>query len=69
MQILMVLSNPDPEIKWNAVRWGNFLLNQGEEVTIFLNGPAVDLMQGDSEQFPIAQEAKVFALSEGVLVA
>lgn len=69
MQILMVLSSPDPEIKWNAVRWGNFLLNQGEEVTIFLNGPAVDLMQGDSEQFPIAQEAKVFALSEGVLVA
>lgn len=69
MQILMVLSNPDPEIKWNAVRWGNFLLNQGEEVTIFLNGPAVDLMQGDSEQFPIAQEAKVFSLSEGVLVA
>lgn len=69
MQILMVLSNPDPEIKWNAVRWGNFLLNQGEEVTIFLNGPAVDLMRGDSEQFPIAQEAKVFSLSEGVLVA
>ncbi len=69
MQILMVLSNPDPEIKWNTVRWGNFLLNQGEEVTIFLNGPAVDLMEGDSEELPIAQEAKVFTLSEGVLVA
>jgi uncharacterized protein involved in oxidation of intracellular sulfur len=69
MQILMVLSSPEPEIKWNTVRWGNFLLNQGEEVTIFLNGPAVDLMQGNSEQFPIADEAKVFALSEGVLTA
>lgn len=69
MQILMVLSSPDPEIKWNTVRWGNFLLNQGEEVTIFLNGPAVDLMQGNSDQFPIAEEAKVFALSEGVLTA
>jgi uncharacterized protein involved in oxidation of intracellular sulfur len=69
MQILMVLSNPDPEIKWNTMRWGNFLLNQGEEVTIFLNGPAVDLLEGDREQLPIAQEAKVFSLSEGVLVA
>lgn len=69
MQILIVLSNPDPEIKWNTVRWGNFLLNQDEEVTIFLNGPAVDLLEGDSEQLPIAQEAKVFSLSEGVLVA
>lgn len=69
MQILIVLSNPDPEIKWNAVRFGNFLLNEGEEVTIFLNGPAVDLMAGDSAQFPIAEQAKLFGLSEGVLAA
>jgi uncharacterized protein involved in oxidation of intracellular sulfur len=69
MQILIVLSSPEPEIKWNAVRWGNFLLNQGEEVTIFLNGPAVDLMQNNSQEFPIAEEAKVFSLSEGVLNA
>lgn len=69
MQILIVLSNPAPEIKWNAVRFGNFLLNEGEEVTIFLNGPAVDLMAGDSAQFPIAEQAKLFGLSEGVLAA
>lgn len=69
MHILIVLSSPEPEIKWNAVRWGNFLLNQGEEVTIFLNGPAVDLMQGNSQEFPIAEEAKVFSLSDGLLNA
>jgi len=69
MQILIVLSNPDPEVKWNAVRLGNFMLNEGEEVTIFLNGPAVDLLAGDSAQFPIAEQAKLFTLSEGVLAA
>lgn len=69
MQILLVLSSPDPEIKWNAVRFGNFLLEKGEEVTIFLNGPAVDLCQGDSETFPIAAQAKLFGLSEGRLAA
>lgn len=69
MQILMILSNNDPEIKWNALRFGNFLLNEGEDVTIFLNGPSVDLYQGDSPQFPLADQAKLFALSEGVLVA
>lgn len=68
MQILIILSSPDPEIKWNAVRFGNHLLNEGDEVTIFLNGPAVDLLQGDSQQFPIAEQAKLFTLSEGVLV-
>jgi uncharacterized protein involved in oxidation of intracellular sulfur len=69
MQILIVLSSPDPEIKWNAVRLGNFLLNEGEDVTIFLNGPAVDLTAGDSDTFPIAAQAKLFGLSEGVLAA
>lgn len=69
MQILMVISSADPEIKWNAVRLGNFLLNQNEEVTIFLNGPATDLYAGDNEVFPIREQAKIFALSEGVLAA
>jgi uncharacterized protein involved in oxidation of intracellular sulfur len=69
MQVLLVLSSVDPEIKWNAVRLGNVLLGQGEEVSLFLNGPAVALLAGDSERFPIAQEAKTFILSEGVLAA
>jgi uncharacterized protein involved in oxidation of intracellular sulfur len=69
MQILIILSSNSLEIKWNAVRFGNFLLNTGEEVTIFLNGPGVDLYEGDSQQFPIAEEAKLFALSDGLLAA
>lgn len=69
MQILIVLSSPDPEIKWNAVRFGNFLLTEGEDVTIFLNGPAVNLYAGESSAFPIAEQAKLFSLSEGVLAA
>jgi uncharacterized protein involved in oxidation of intracellular sulfur len=51
------------------MRFGNHLLNEGDEVTIFLNGPAVDLVQGNSEQFPIAEQAKLFTLSEGTLIA
>ena len=69
MQILLILSSNDPEIKWNAVRFGNFLLTEGEDVTLFLNGPAVDLYAGDSTAFPIAEQAKLFALSDGVLAA
>ncbi len=69
MQVLLILSSNDPEIKWNAVRFGNFLLEQGEDVTLFLNGPGVDLYAGDSATFPIAEETKVFSLSDGVLAA
>lgn len=69
MQVLMILSSNDPEIKWNALRFGNFLLNEGEDVGIFLNGSGVDLYAGDSATFPIAEQAKLFALSDGLLVA
>lgn len=69
MQALIVLSSPDPEIKWNALRLGNFLLNEGDEVTIFLNGPAADLLAGEGPDFPLAEQAKLFSLSEGVLAA
>lgn len=69
MQVLVVLTSPDPEVKWNAVRLGNFLLNEGEEVTLFLNGPAVDVAKGDSDVFPVAEQVKLFTLSEGVLAA
>jgi len=69
MQILIILSSNSPEIKWNAIRFGNFLLSSDEDVTIFLNGPGVDLYNGDSGQFPIAEEMKLFALSEGMLAA
>lgn len=69
MQILIILSSADPEIRWNTFRFGNFLLEKGEDVTIFLNGPAADLLAGDGERFPLAEQAKLFTLSEGVLAA
>lgn len=69
MQMLIVLSSPDPEIKWNALRLGNYLLNEGDEVTIFLNGPAAELLAGEAPDFPLAEQAKLFTLSEGVLAA
>lgn len=69
MHVLLILSSGDPEIKWNAVRFGNFLLNEGEEVSLFLNGPAAALYKGESETFPIREQARLFGLSEGALHA
>lgn len=69
MNILIILSSNDPEVKWNAVRFGNYLLGEGDDVTIFLNGPAVQLTGGESPLFPILEQAKLFTLSEGSLAA
>lgn len=69
MQILVLISSADPEVKWNALRFANLMLGEGEDVTIFLNGPAVDVAAGGTAQFDLAAQAKLFALSEGVLLA
>jgi hypothetical protein len=69
MNVLLMISTTDPETQWNAVRFGNVLLDGGDDVTIFLNGPAVALYEGDSEIFPISEQVKNFCLSEGTLCA
>ncbi len=69
MQILVIISSDSPEIQWNAFRFGNLALEQGDEVSIFLNGPAVNFAKGDSLQYPLLEQAKLFKLSEGNLAA
>ena len=70
MQILLILSSPQfPGNQMECRKdWPTYILNEGDEVTIFLNGPAVDLLQGNSETVPLAGQDKLFTLSEGVLV-
>lgn len=69
MQILVLLSSGEPEVKWNALRFANLMLNQGDDVTMFLNGPAVELYAGETEKFDLTAQAKLFGLSEGILLA
>lgn len=69
MQILIIVSTDNPEVQWNAFRFGNMALNEGDEVAIFLNGPAVAFAKGDSLQYPLLEQAKLFKLSEGNLAA
>lgn len=69
MNMLILLSSADPEVKWNAVRFGNTMLENNDDVTLFLNASAVDLYAGDGEQFPIAEQVKLFSLSEGQVLA
>ena len=45
------------------------MLEGMDDVTIFLDGPAVEYEKSDSEQFPLQTLAKTFTLSEGILLA
>ncbi|MCL2458003.1 MAG: sulfur reduction protein DsrE [Desulfobulbus sp.] len=69
MKTTLMVCSGDPEVVWNAFRMGNLMLEQMDDVTMFLNGPAVRYASLASEQFPLVELAKVFTLSEGVLLA
>ena len=69
MNIALVACSDNPEILWNCFRLGNLMLEQMDEVTIFLDGPSVNYTHLSSEKYPIHDQAKLFTLSEGVLQA
>ncbi len=69
MKITLMACSDKPEILWNAFRMGNLMLEQMDDVTIFLNGPSVAYASLASEQYPLIDQAKLFTLSEGVLLA
>ena len=69
MKITIMICNGTSEVVWNAFRLANMMLENMEDVSIFLNGPSVKYEELDSEKFPFIELSKVFALSEGQLLA
>jgi len=69
MKVAMIICQESPEVLWNAFRLGNIMLEEMEDVSIFLNGPSVKYEGSDSERFPLRELAKIFTLSEGQLFA
>lgn len=69
MKMTLMVCSGDPEILWNAFRMGNLMLEQMDDVTIFLNGPSVNYQTLASERYPLTDLAKLFTLSEGMLLA
>lgn len=70
MKIGILISSGDPEILWNAFRFGVLCLNMDyeNEVTIFLNAHATEYEKADSERFNIKELAKSFVLGGGKII-
>ena len=69
MNYALIACTDNPEIIWNCFRLANLMLEQMDEVTMFLDGPSVNYATLSSEKYPINDQAKLFTLSEGVLQA
>ncbi len=69
MKIGIVIYNNDPEVVWNAFRFGVFSLAQGDEVKVFLLGKGVESLNIQDKQFNVQEQMNLFLENGGEIIA
>ena len=69
MKIGIIVYSNDPETVWNAFRFGNYAVNEGENVRVFLLGKGVQSESLDTEQFQITEQMRSFVEKGGAIAA
>jgi sulfur relay (sulfurtransferase) complex TusBCD TusD component (DsrE family) len=69
MKIGIVIASNDAETCWNALRYGNFAIGQGDEVKVFFMGKGVEYQNISNDKFNTIEQAEKFAQSGGKIYA
>jgi len=69
MKIGIIIYSNDTETVWNAFRFGNFALKEGDEVKLFLLGKGVECESLDTEKFKVTEQIRLFVNSGGKIFA
>ena len=69
MKIGMIIYSNDPETVWNAFRFGNFSLGEGDTVKVFLLGKGVECEKLDNAKFKVNDQIKQFNENGGKIFA
>jgi uncharacterized protein involved in oxidation of intracellular sulfur len=69
MKLGIVIYSNDAETVWNAFRFANFSLKEGDTVSIFLLAKGVEYETLDSEKYKIKEQAETFLAGTGRLFA
>jgi uncharacterized protein involved in oxidation of intracellular sulfur len=69
MKLGIAVYSHDSETVWNAFRFGNFALGQGDEVKAFLLAKGVECESLDTEQFKVTEQMRAFLDNGGQLLA
>jgi sulfur relay (sulfurtransferase) complex TusBCD TusD component (DsrE family) len=68
-KIGIVLYSNDAETVWNAFRFANFALNNGDSVSLFLLGKGVEAQDIKSKDFDIKDQMNTFSEHGGKIMA
>ena len=69
MKIGIVLYSNDAETVWNAFRFGNFSLSEGDSVSVFLLGKGVEAETLSTKDFDVKTKMEDFSSSGGKIFA
>lgn len=58
MKLGMIITQPDPETVFNALRLALYSLEQGDEVRIFLSGRGVEIDRIKDAKFDVKEQAR-----------
>ncbi len=69
MKIGIVIYSNDPETVWNAFRFGNFALKEGDAVKIFLLAKGVECESIDNDKFKVTEQMRTLVDKGGKIFA
>ena len=69
MKIGVIISTNDPEVVWNAFRFGNTALKEGHEIKIFLINKGVETEDIKSKEFNIKEQISSLIKDKGQILA
>jgi sulfur relay (sulfurtransferase) complex TusBCD TusD component (DsrE family) len=69
MKIGIIISNTDPELVWNALRFANTAILGGHQLKIFLLGAGVEIENIKSEKFNVLEQLYKFNELSGNMLA
>jgi sulfur relay (sulfurtransferase) complex TusBCD TusD component (DsrE family) len=69
MKIGVIISNTDPELVWNALRFANTGILEEHIVKIFLLGAGVEIESIKSEKFNVQEQLRKFNELSGTMLA
>ncbi len=69
MELGVVIYSNEAELVWNAFRLGNFALESGDNVKIFLLAKGVECESLDTDKFKITDEIQGFVNKNGKIFA
>ena len=69
MKIGIVIYSEDPETVWNAFRFGNFALKEGDDAKVFLLAKGVECESLNTDKFNVTEQMRSFVDDGGKIFA